>query len=250
METHNSISDIIVRTVGGIILSNEYNRAAIIGLGGQGRAHNTAYAGLSNVKLVAACEIDEERLAAFINENTGVRGYTDVDVLFENEDIDILSIATNTPSHCHLTVSAVEAGVRAVMCEKPMAHSLAAARKMIDICAKRGVRLAINHTRRWTIRYHKLRDMLQEGIIGEIGNLIYVSGGALFACIATHIFDLARMLTGRDIISISAGFDEFRRPNPRGPQYYDPGGHALALFEGNTRAVMDLSEKPRRTRMV
>lgn len=50
------------------------------------------------------------------------------------------------------------------------------------------------------------------------------------------------MLTGREIISVAAGFDEFKRPNPRGPKYYDPGGHALARFENNTLAFIDLSE--------
>jgi hypothetical protein len=71
--------------------------------------------------------------------------------------------------------------------------------------------------------------MLKNGLIGEIGNLVYVSGGALFACIANHIIDLMWMLTESEIISVLAGFDAFRRPNPRGAQYHDPGGHALAL---------------------
>jgi len=223
-------------------LSKQYQHAAIIGLGGQGRAHHAAYVGLPNVKVVAVCEINKERLSAFINENPDVHGYTDANALFENEAIDILSIVTNTPSHADLTLAAVEAGVRAVLCEKPMAHSLEAGRRMIDVCERHGVRLAINHMRRWSPRYHKLCEMLNNGLIGEIGNLIYVSGGALFACIATHIFDLMRMLTESEIISVSAGFDAFRRPNPRGEQYHDPGGHALALFEGDTRAFIDLSE--------
>ena len=213
----------------GITLSKEYKSAAIIGLGGPCRSHNTAYMGLSNVKVIAACEASEERLSAFIDENPDVRGYTNAKDLFENEDVDIVSIVTNTPSHRDLTVAAVESGVQAVLCEKPMAHSLAAARQMIDICAEHNVRLAINHMRRWSQRYHKLREMLKDNLIGEIGNLIYVSGGALFACIATHIFDLMRMLTEREIISVSGRFDAFRRPNSRGTQYHDPGGHALAL---------------------
>jgi UDP-N-acetyl-2-amino-2-deoxyglucuronate dehydrogenase len=177
--------DCFLLTEGGITLSKPYQRAAIIGLGGQGRAHHAAFSGLPNVKVVAVCEMNQERLSAFINENPDVHGYTDANNLLKNEDVDILSIVTNTPSHADLTLAAVESGTRAVLCEKPMAHSLEAARQMIDICAERGVRLAINHTRRWSPRYHKLREMLENGLIGEIGNLVYVSGGALFACIAT-----------------------------------------------------------------
>tara|TARA_B100001964_G_C14173132_1_gene572497 strand:+ start:424 stop:1452 length:1029 start_codon:yes stop_codon:yes gene_type:complete len=221
---------------------SEYKRAAIIGLGGQGQSHYMAYQGLSNVKVIAVCEVNQERLSTFIDGNSQVRGYTEAKNLFHNEDIDIVSIVTNTPSHRDLTFAAVESGVQAVLCEKPMAHSAVAARQMIDICAEHNVRLAINHMRRWSPRYHKLRQMLKDHLIGEIGNLIYVSGGALFACIATHIFDLMRMLTQREIISVSGRFDTFRRPNFRGRQYHDPGGYALALFDGDTRALIDLSE--------
>jgi predicted dehydrogenase len=223
-------------------MSKPNQQAAIIGLGGQGRAHYVAYKNVEEVRVTAVCERDGARLSEFITENPDVRGYTDAQELFENETIDILSLVTNTPSHADLTGAAVEAGVSAVLCEKPMAHSLVAAKQMIDICAERGVRLAINHTRRWSPRYHQLRDLLQNGQIGEIGSLVYVSGGALFACITTHIFDLMRMLTGREIRSVSARFDAFRRPNPRGDQFHDPGGHALAHFEGDTRAFIDISE--------
>ena len=217
-------------------------QAAIIGLGGQGRSHYVAYQDVPGIKVVAVCESNVERLSAFIDENPDVRGYTSADVLFENEQCNILSIVTNTPSHTDLATAAVEAGVSAILCEKPMAHSLVAARQMIDSCANKGIRLAINHMRRWSPRYHQLRDTLKNGQIGEIGSLVYASGGALFACIATHIFDLMRMLTQREIISVSAQFDAFRRPNPRGAQFHDPGGHALLQFEGDSRAFIDLSE--------
>ncbi len=223
-------------------MSEPTKKAAIIGLGGQGRAHYAAYKVITDVKVVAVCESNTERLSTFIDENPNVRVYPSANALFKEERCDILSIVTNTPSHADLTTAAVEAGVSAVLCEKPMAHSLSSARQMIDMCADRGVRLAINHMRRWSPRYHQLRDMLKNGQIGEIGSLVYASGGALFACIATHIFDLMRMLTGHEIISVSARFDAFRRPNPRGLQFHDPGGHALLQFEGDTRAFIDLSE--------
>jgi predicted dehydrogenase len=84
--------------------------------------------------------------------------------------------------------------------------------------------------------------LLQGGLIGEIGTLFYVSGGALFGCIATHFFDLARMLTGEDFVSVTGGLSEPRRPNPRGPQFHDPGGYALAWLEGGGRLFIDVSE--------
>ena len=148
-------------------MSEPTKKAAIIGLGGQGRAHYAAYKVITDVKVVAVCESNTERLSTFIDENPNVRVYPSANALFKEERCDILSIVTNTPSHADLTTAAVEAGVSAVLCEKPMAHSLSSARQMIDMCADRGVRLAINHMRRWSPRYHQLRDMLKTVKSGE-----------------------------------------------------------------------------------
>ena len=45
-------------------------------------------------------------------------GYASAEVLFENEQCDMLSIVTNTPSHADLTTAAMEAGVGVILCEK------------------------------------------------------------------------------------------------------------------------------------
>jgi predicted dehydrogenase len=223
-------------------MSERSYRAAIIGLGGQGRAHAAAYAELPHVTVVAACDTHEERLNAFVDDYPDAWPYSDVQELLAREKTDIISLAANTPANLSLVTAACAAGVPAVMCEKPMAHSLAAARQMIDAGAASGTRLAINHTRRWMPRYRRLRELLQGDLIGEVGTFFYVSGGALFGCIATHFFDLARMLTGEDFVSVTGGLSEPRRPNPRGPQFHDPGGYALARLEGGGRLFLDVSE--------
>lgn len=217
-------------------------RAAIVGLGEQGRAHAAAYAELPQVTLAAVCDTNPQRLNTFIDDYPDAWPYSDVQSLLAREKIDLLSLAAHTPANLSLVTAGVEAGVKAIFCEKPMAHSLKAARQIIDTCAAAGTRLAINHTRRWIPRYRRLHELIQGGLLGEIGTLFYVSGGALFACIATHLFDLARMLTGQNFQTIAGGLSAPRRPNPRGPQFSDPGGYALARLAGGGRLFIDLSE--------
>ena len=168
--------------------------------------------------------------------------YSDADEMFRNEGPDIVSVATNTPSNEALVLAAVDAGVPRIMCEKPMAHSLAAAQRMIDACERRGVRLAVDHTRRWAERCIKLRDLLADGTIGDVSLIVYTSGGAVFGCIGTHILDFARMLMGCDFVSLVGRVDTPLRPNPRGPQFHDPGAHCLAYFDNGSRFLLDLSE--------
>src|SRR5690242_20585865 len=58
-------------------------------------------------------------------------------------------IATTAPAHCELTVMAAQQGASHILCEKPMAVSLAECDAMIDACEKSGTLLAINHQMRF-----------------------------------------------------------------------------------------------------
>jgi len=223
--------------------TNRSLRAGVIGLGGMGNNHCKAYGRIAEVELAAACDRDEERRREFAKENAAARVYSDAGEMLSAEKLDIVSIAANTPSNLALTRLAVEAGVKRIMCEKPMAHSVQAAREMISLCAANGVRLAIDHTRRWSERHRKLRDLIGSGIIGEVSTMICVSGGACFGCIATHYLDLARMLTGHEMVSVSGMVDDPLRPNPRGEQFFDPGACCLVRFDDGSRLFLDLGEK-------
>jgi len=222
--------------------SKKQYRAAVVGLGGMGRKYVRAYEAMGQVAEIVACERREDRVEGFRKEHPDVPVYSDADEMLRNGKPDIVSVATNTPSNEALVLAAVEAGVPRIMCEKPMAHSLAAAQRMIDACERNGVRLAVDHSRRWAKPCIELRDLLANGTIGEVSLVVYTSGGAVFACIGTHILDFARMLTGRDFVSLVGRVDVPRRPNPRGPQFHDPGAHCLAYFDDGSRFLLDLSE--------
>jgi predicted dehydrogenase len=123
-----------------------------------------------------------------------------------------------------------------------MATSVRDAEEMIRVCREHSSRLAISHARRWVRGYQELRDQLQSGLIGRPAHFWFTSGGGLFAGNGTHIMDLVRMLTRSNPVMVVASFEENGKPNPRGPQFQDPGGVAIYWFENGMRLVIDLCE--------
>lgn len=217
-------------------------RAAVIGLGRHGFRHLQAYTRIENVHLAAVCDVRADQVATALKENQEVKGYTDWQELLRNEQLDLVSVVTNGPSHAPITIAAAEQGVKHIFCEKPMATSLQDARAMITACDEHGTRLAISHTRRWFKSYQELRALIADGLIGKLSHIWSTCGGGLFAGNGTHIMDLARMLSGAEPISVVGTIDKTGTPNPRGDQFQDPGAVALYWFDNGMRFVIDMFE--------
>lgn len=140
---------------------------------------------------------------------------------------DILSVATYTESHARITVDAARAGVKIVLCEKPIALTDAEAQWMIDVCRNHGTLLAIHHERRWVRGYRIARELIEDGQLGEIrtivGNVLTgspdpdwhsdpnVSGGGPTLHDGTHMFDILRYLCG-EVVEVTG---EIECANPK-----------------------------------
>src|SRR4051812_28170880 len=99
-------------------------RAGLAGCGAVSRDHGRGLLQAREVELVALCDPDEARLQA-AGEAFGVaRRYRDYREMLRNERLDLLTIATQAPQHAPITLDAVEAGVRGILCEKPIAMTL------------------------------------------------------------------------------------------------------------------------------
>lgn len=165
-------------------------RVGIVGCGGISRTHMHAYRSVFPVDVVAAADIQEEKIEKFSEEYRVKAVYTDYREMLDKEELDIISVCTLADSHCEITVAAAERGIH-VFCEKPMALDLAEADAMIDACEKAGVKLAIDHHRRGDSRYHKAKQMIEEGAIGELRSIIAqgATAGVGLMETATHLYD-------------------------------------------------------------
>ena len=217
-------------------------RAAVIGLGRHGMRHLQAYQRLDNVAIVAVCDVRPENVKAAVAEFPAARGYHDWQALLKNEQLDVISVVTNGPTHAPITIAAAQAGVGHVLCEKPFATSVADGLRMIEACNTRGTRLSVCHGRRWVSSYQELRDRIAAGLIGKVCHFWFTCGGGLFAGNGTHFMDLARMLGGGNPISVTATIDTTGTPNPRGAEFEDPGAIAVYHFDNGMRLVVDMFE--------
>lgn len=141
-------------------------RFAIIGCGRIAQKHGEAIMAIPEAELVAVCDIVPEKAQAFAAKY-GAKPYTSYDEMFENEDLEVVTIATPSDLHAPIGIAAAKAG-KHVMVEKPMAMTLKSADEMIKTCKDAGVKLSIIHQNRFNKSVKLMRKALDEGRFGKL----------------------------------------------------------------------------------
>jgi predicted dehydrogenase len=231
-------------------------RAAVIGLGFIGAAdqvsgdaigqkvgnldgtHAQALAKHPMVQLVSGSSRDEGRRKRFEQRLNVGNTYSDWREMLAAEKLDIVSIATNTPFHAEIAIACAEAGVGAILCEKPIATRLIDADRAIQICRQRQTLLAVNHNRRWHPYWCELRDEIRAGAVGRVHSAYVQWPTGRLGTVGTHWFDLLRMLLGSEATAVSATLDPVVGPDCRGPDFHDPGGWGIVAFAGGLNAFV------------
>jgi predicted dehydrogenase len=189
-------------------------RAAIIGCGrigggygsthyaGEVASHASGYMGDPRVDLVAAVDPDRDARDRFRARWAIEKLYGSCDEMFAAEQIDIVSICTWDEEHLGAVHAAVRAGVRAILCEKPLAPTLAKAKEIVDLCARNNIELFVGYQRRWEPTHCAARDFIASGQMGDVLAVhgYYVGGLRHNGC---AWINLARFLVG-DIARASA----------------------------------------------
>lgn len=123
------------------------------------------------VELVAGGERDKNRLKIF-GDRYGIEAlYTDGVEMCRKEKLDIVAICTNTKGRAFLTVKAVEHGAKAIFTEKPMAHTLEEADRMVGSCAEKGIPLCCGAITTTHPSFEKAKEIISAGVIGEIDSI-------------------------------------------------------------------------------
>jgi len=141
-------------------------RIGIIGAGGIGRVHATTYGRRENCQVVAVADVDAERGGRLAAE-VGASYYSTAAQLFAEASLDAVSVCLPHALHVEAALQAAAAG-KHILCEKPIATTLADADRMIDACRAAGVLLMIGQTHRFYPTHVSGRQMLREGTIGRL----------------------------------------------------------------------------------
>lgn len=159
------------------------------------QSHVASISALADLELVAICDLRQKRLETFVelwNDRwPDVQTYADYQTMLERENLDVLTVATPDDRHAQIVLDSIMAGIKGILCEKPIATSLETADKMIEACKRAKVPMVVNYTRRWMPLYHKVRETIREGAIGQLISMSATHGGprAMLFRNGTHYLD-------------------------------------------------------------
>ncbi len=214
-------------------------KTAIVGLGPHGKRLLKVVLENKILKLVGVVDLNRDVLGGLALDPE--LKFASIDSVLEMK-IDVLLIATNGPSHASLAIKAMEAGVRYVLVEKPMACSLFECNSILEKARLLNVRLAVNKINRFDEVYIFLKKKILGGEWGTLRSIYIQKPGIGLGCLGTHSFDLVNYLSNENPISISAWLDAPIMPNPRGVEFIDPGGLVILRYKGFNAIVSQIED--------
>ncbi len=188
----------------------------IVGLGRIGWHHaEQLRGGIAGARLVAAAVDPDHRQRLLASGEAPCPLVEDVAALLALPEVDAVVIASPSSLHEAHIAEAAAAG-KPIFAEKPIADSVAGARRAAAAVRAAGIPFQIGFQRRFDPAYRRARDLIEAGAIGEVEmfrgitcdvippvDFLRTSGG-LFWDLAIHDFDAARFLTGDEIVAVHA----------------------------------------------
>jgi predicted dehydrogenase len=186
-------------------------RFAAMGAGFWARFQLAGWKEAGGCECVALYNRTRAKAEALASEFGIPRVYDDPEKLFDGEQVDFVDICTAVETHAPLVELAVRRRLP-VVCQKPMAVSLAEAERMVQVCRDAGVPMFVNENWRWQTPIRALADVLGSGVIGRPfrARIDMISGFPVFANqpflktleefiltdLGSHTLDTARFLFG------------------------------------------------------
>jgi len=226
--------------------SSEPLGVAMVGYAFMGAAHSQAWRNAHRffdlplrpeLKVLCGRSPDGVRDAA---EKLGWESWTtDWRDVLERDDVHVVDICTPGDSHAEIAVAALEAG-KHVLCEKPLANSVAVAEQMTaaaETAAAKGVSSMVGFSYRRTPALAYARQLVEEGVVGTVRHirahylqdwivdpefpLVWrlrreLAGSGALGDIGAHIIDLSQFLTGQRLVEVAGHLTRFveQRPLP------------------------------------
>ena len=219
-------------------MENKY-KVGIIGCGrphgtdgstGYGMSHEH-WMGLKKTgkcELTAVADINEENAKAFVKDhNPDAKVYLDYMDMMKKEGLDIVCIALWPHLHSKVTCDVAAFKPKAIHCEKPMDIHWDASLKMHQVCKDNNIQLTINHQRRFTKPFMKVKSLIDEGAIGEMKRM--EAAWDNFFDAGTHWFDMLFYLNNETPAEWVMGQVDMRK----GPRHFGAlmAGQGICTFK-------------------
>lgn len=217
-------------------------RAAVIGLGRMGQRHVEAVE-KCGMKVVGVSDV-----AAQARETARTRFKLDAGACFADGhemlravQPEVVVVATTAPTHAPFVIAAAQAGASHILCEKPVAVSLAEADAMIEACRQAGALLAVNHQMSFMDQYTVVKPLIGSAELGPLVSVLVGASNFGLAMNGCHYFEMFRYIAGSPVKSVQAWLDSTRLANPRGAEFEDHSGRLLARNAAGQIMFLDFS---------
>lgn len=143
-------------------------KVALVGCGRIAERHSELLGKnqINKAVLAAVCDINKEK-AKKIADRYGVNYYTEMDEMMSSEDIDIVSVLTESGNHAKHVIN-LSKYQKHIIVEKPMALTLADADDMIAACDSNGIKLFVVKQNRFNLPVVKMREALEAQRFGKL----------------------------------------------------------------------------------
>jgi len=231
-------------------------KAAVVGLGkiGQGydydchdesliTTHASAYHFHPSFDLVAGMDLNTMSCLAF-EKKYKAQTFNCLDEMMETLNPDVISIAVSTNIHYEIFNKIISYYPKAILLEKPIAVSVNQAQDMVSAAGNAGIPLIVNYIRRFEPGTNKLKEMISNGVIGDIYKGIVWYGKGLKNN-GSHFIDILMYLFGKvkniHLISRGRNFDALGYEDAE-PDFQLEFCDTIILFQSTRSECFSLTE--------
>ncbi len=239
-----------------------------VGIAGCGKIaqvrHLPEYKAHPDAQVAGLFDLNRER-AESLARQYGVKVYDSYEEMLSDSSVDAVSVCAANAAHAEMTVDALKAG-KHVLCEKPMATTLADCERMVRASRDSGKTLMIGQNQRLTAAHVKARELIEAGAIGRVITFTMafrhcgpetwsVDPGAntwffdksravlgVMADLGVHKTDLLQFLTGQTITEVTARLSTLDKKYADGtPISVDDNAMCIYRLSGGAEGMMGVS---------
>ena len=211
----------------------------VIGVGVMGVNHARVYNEMKGVDLLGVSDKNEARVEA-VAGIYGTKAYANYKELLDDEP-DAVSISVPTSMHKVVALDAIDRGIRGILIEKPIADTLENADKIISAAEDAGVKLVIGHIERFNPAVSKLKEIVENKILGDVVSISARRVGpfnerirdvGVITDLGVHDIDVISYLYGKrveNVVTIAGN----------GVRHFEDRASILMRFGGNCSGLIE-----------
>jgi predicted dehydrogenase len=172
-------------------MSQPVYKVVVVGMGKRGMHHATTFHAIPRFEVVGICDIDAAKLQSAAAQLGNPMTSTDAAELLAKTRPDVFCLTTMPNIRYPMIKLAVEARVKLIAYEKPIALNLREARQIMELVRNAGVKTVVSHQHRYGAHYQKVKEIIASGAIGRV-HTVYGHATGWMLHMMTHLIDYMR----------------------------------------------------------